>query len=72
VACLREILDVRHGREAGDLGHVCRTNSQHDCAGVATCFVGCYSEELLAVDGDALNFAVVEMLQGFLADDIGA
>jgi hypothetical protein len=72
VACLREVLDVRHGREAGDLGHVCRTDGQHDCAGVATGFVGCYSEELLAVNGDTFDFAVVEMLQGFLANNVGA
>ncbi|KAI6750862.1 hypothetical protein HG530_014312 [Fusarium avenaceum] len=72
VACLREVLNVRHGREAGDLGYVCRTDGQHDCTGEATDFVGCYSEELLAVNGDAFDFSVVEMLQGFLADDVGA
>jgi hypothetical protein len=69
---LREALTVRHRRETWNLGHVCGTDGQHNCACVATDFVGCYSEELLAVNGNAFDFAVVEMLKGFLADDVGA
>lgn len=70
MARLREFIRIRHARDAGDLGYVCWTDGQDDGASVPSDLVGCDGEEILAVDGDTFDFAVVEVLKSFVADEI--
>jgi hypothetical protein len=68
VACLGELICLGHAGDSGDLGHICWTDGQDDGAGVPSDLVGRDGEEVLTVDGDALDLAVVEVLEGFMAD----
>lgn len=72
MACLGELIRLGHARDSGDLGHVCGADGQDNGAGVPSDLVGCDGEEVLAVDGNALDFTVVEVLKGFVANKIRA